>query len=108
VAWALVTSGAAAACTGLSSPDDPIAIEFVAPPASIAVADTVVLHIRVLSRSGDTIPGAPIGLLSLVDSVLTVDSALRAVIGVQAGAGRIVASSGNIISDPLAITVTTP
>jgi hypothetical protein len=103
-AWILV-----AACSGLtSSASTPVAIEFVEPPDTVAVGDTVPLHIRVLNRDGDSIPGAPVLLFSLDPDTLGVDSARLAVVGVAPGPGRVVARSGELSSNPFRIIVTAP
>jgi len=103
VAWVLL---ALAACSGLTSSDTtPIAVEFVAPPDTIAVGDTVPLHVRALNRSGDSIVGTPIALIPLAPDTLGVDSARLAVIGRLAGHGRVVARAGNLPSNPLTIVV---
>jgi hypothetical protein len=68
------------------------------------VGDTLVLRVRVLNRSGDSIPGAPVALVSL-DSLMAVDSARFAVIAKFAGTGHVVAKSGSLPSDPLPITI---
>ena len=100
---------ALAACSGLTSSDStPVAIEFVAPPDTIVVGDTVPLHILALNRSGDSIVGAPLTLFSLDTDTIAVDSARLAVIGLLAGHGRVVARSGNLPSFPLTIVVKLP
>jgi hypothetical protein len=103
VAWVLL---ALAACSGLTSSDTtPVAVEFVAPPDTIAVADTVPLHIRALNRTGDSIVGASIVLVSLTPDTIGVDSARLAVIGLLAGRGRVVARAGSLPSNALTIVV---
>jgi hypothetical protein len=96
---------AAVACSAITGGDEPVAIEFVAAPDTIGVGDTVFVAVRVLNRDGDSIPGAPVGLTSL-DTTLGIDTARQAVIGCYPGPGRVVASSGNLLSDPLRIIVT--
>ena len=81
-----------------------MAVQFVQPPDSMHVGDTVVMHVRVLNRAGDSIPGAPIVLFSQ-DSLLAVDSARFAVIAEFAGLGHVVARTGSLPSDPLAIPI---
>ena len=78
-------------------------MQFVQPPDSMKVGDTVVLHVRVLNRAGDSI-AAPVVLFSQ-DSLLAVDSALSAVIGQFAGTGHVVARTGPLPSDPLPILI---
>jgi hypothetical protein len=82
----------------------PVAVQFVQPPDSMHVGDTVVLHVRVLNRAGDSIPGAPVSLFSL-DTLMAVDSARFAVIAKYVGTGHIVARSGSLPSDPLPIPI---
>lgn len=98
----------AAACKGLTGGEtDPVAIEFVAPPESIAVGETTAVNVRVLNRSGDSIPGAAWVLVSL-DTTIGVDTARRAAIGLVAGTGRIQARTDNLPSEPFRIVVTQP
>lgn len=93
------------ACQGLTSGESvPVAVQFVQPPDSMHVGDTVVIHVRVLNRSGDSIPGAPVSLFS-VDSLLAVDTARFAVVARFPGTGRVVARSGSLPSDPLPIAI---
>lgn len=62
--------------------------------------------VRVFNRGGDSIPGAPIRLVVLDTTLLAVDSADQAVVGRAPGSNaRVVAVSGNLHSDPLAIQV---
>lgn len=68
------------------------------------VGDTVVMQVRVLNRSGDSIPGAPVVIFSQ-DSLLAVDSARLAVIAKYAGTGHVVARSGSLPSAPLPIPI---
>jgi hypothetical protein len=107
VACALAVLGTScASITG--DANAPIAIEFVtshAPPDTVEEFDTVPLHVRVRNRAGDSIPGAPVRLVSLNPDTLAIDSALLAVIGVQPGPARVVAISANLHSDPLPILV---
>jgi hypothetical protein len=60
----------------------------------------------VLNRSGDSIPGAPILLTSLNPDTLGIDTTRQSVIGIIAGLGRVVASSGNLRSEPFRIVIT--
>ncbi|MFI5207056.1 MAG: hypothetical protein ACHQX4_03470 [Gemmatimonadales bacterium] len=83
----------------------PVAVQFVQPPDSMHVGDTVVLHVRVLNRAGDSIPGAPIVLFSQDPDTMSVDSALFAVVANIVGTGRVVARSGTLPSDPLPILI---
>ena len=107
VAGALALA-AGASCSGIVSGDEPVAIEFVAPPDTVLVDDTVVMNVRVLNRAGDSIPGAPVRLIALNPDTLAVDSALQAVIGRAPGPGRVVAWSGSLPSDPFRIIVVAP
>jgi hypothetical protein len=96
------------ACTGLDGGSDPVAIEFVNPPDTILVDETTLVHVRVLNRDGDSIPGAPWTLTSLNPDTIGVDTARRAVIGLMAGDGRILATTGSLPSEPFRIVVTQP
>lgn len=106
----------AAACMGLTGGDtQAVAIEFVAPPDTIHVDSTKVVNVRVLNRSGDSIPGAVWVLLSLSPDTIGIDSARHAVIGLRwadttrhTGTGRILARSGDLPSAPFRIIVTQP
>jgi len=69
------------------------------------VGDTVVLHIRVLNRSNDSIAGAPIALFSNDPDTMAVDTARLAVVAKIVGTGRIVARSGDLPSAPLLIPI---
>ena len=82
-----------------------MALQFVNPPDSIHVGDTVVLQVRALNRDGDSIPGAVILLHSRTPDTLAVDSARGAVVGLLVGSGRVVAVSNGLPSDPLTIPV---
>ena len=105
MAWALVILGSA--CKGFTEgSDQPVAIEFVGAPDSLAVNDTAFVPVRVLNRAGDSIPGAPVVLTSLTPDTLGVDTAGQAVIGRLPGPGRLVARSGPLTSNPLLIRVT--
>lgn len=97
-------------CQGVTAAANaPVAIEFVTPagpPVQVEEFDTVVIGVRVRDQSGDTIPGAPIHLVSLTDTTVGVDSTLHyGLVGLAAGAGRVIAISGSLQSDPLAVTV---
>lgn len=69
------------------------------------MGDTVVIRVRVLNRSGDSIIGAPVELVSLNPDTLGVDNARTAVIGKIKGSGRAIARSGDLPSAPFAIPV---
>lgn len=79
-------------------------MQFVQPPDSMHVGDTLVLHVRVLNRAGDSIPGAPVSLFSL-DTLVAVDSARFAVVAKRVGIGHVVARNGSLPSDPLPIPI---
>ena len=88
-----------AACEGLTSSDSKaVAIEVVAPPDSIHVGQTIAIHVRVLNRSGDSIAGAPVHLVSLTPDTLGIDSSQTAIVGLQVGPGKFVAFSGALPS----------
>ena len=74
-------------------------------PDSIGIGDTVDVHVRALNRSGDSIPGAPIELVSLNPDTLGIDPARIAVFGIVAGTGRFIARAGNIPSIVLLIRI---
>jgi hypothetical protein len=80
-------------------------VQFVQVPDSMHVGDTLVLHVRVLNRSGDSIPGAPVALIALNPDTMDVDSARFAVVAKIVGIGRVVAKSGSLPSDPLPIPI---
>lgn len=97
-------------CKGVTADANaPVAIEFVtpqAPPVQLEELDTVVIGVRVRNQSGDTIPNSPIRLVSLAPDTVGVDSALRfGLVGLHSGAGRVVAISGTLQSDPLQVQV---
>jgi hypothetical protein len=107
-AWSLTLL--AAACTHLTTDlNAPVAIEFVALTYPfVEVGDTLPLHVRVLDRAGDSIPGAPVQLVVLDTTKLLVDGSGLAVIGLDttgAGAARVVAVSGRLRSSPFSIRV---
>lgn len=83
-----------------------MAIQVVTPPTTIAVGDTIPIHVRVLNRNGDSIIGAPVVLISLNPDTLGIDTARTAIIGRIAGVGRYVARTGTLLpSAPLPVTV---
>jgi len=87
----------------------PVAIEFVVPQGTATVEeyDTLVIGVEVLDQSGDTVPNAPIHLVSLTPDTVGVDSALHyGLLGLMAGPGRVMAVSGDLQSDPLSVSVT--
>ncbi len=75
------------------------------PPDSIAVGDTVPVGVRALNRSGDSIPGVALSLISLDPDSIAVPPGRLAVVGLVLGGGRIVATAGDLPSDPLRIRV---
>jgi hypothetical protein len=108
VACALAVLGSG--CQGLTtSAGTPVAIEFVLDrsPVSVEAQDTVIVGVRVLDRAGDTIPGAPVRVVSLNPDTVGVDSALAfGLIGLTPNAtGRVVAIADNLQSDPLSVAV---
>ena len=95
------------ACEGLtSSSTRPFAVEFVNPPTSVNVNDTVTLHAVAVNRAGDSIPGSPLVLVSLdPDTMAVLDTTALKVTGVKAGTGRLVVKAGDLPSAPLLITI---
>lgn len=86
----------------------PVAIEFATsqpPPIRLEEFDTVVVRVRVLDRAGDTIPGAPVRLVSLNPDTVAIDTVNWGLVGVRPGPARVLAMSGSLRSDPLAIQV---
>lgn len=81
-----------------------MAIDVIGLPDSIHVGDTVVLHIRALNRSGDSI-AAPIELVSLTPDFLDVDNSRQAIVGKAVGAGRAIARTVDLPSEPFTIPV---
>jgi hypothetical protein len=93
-------------CRGLVSGDStPVAVQVVAPPDSLLIGDTVPIEVHVLNRSGDSIPGAPIALVSLNPDTIGIDSARQAVVGIAAGPGQVIAKTGSLPSQPFRIVV---
>jgi len=87
----------------------PLAIEFVLPhftsTLTVQEFDTVPIVVHVLDHAGDTVPGAPVRMMSLNPDTLAADSLPLRLIGLRPGPARVIASSGNLRSDPLAVTV---
>lgn len=98
----------AAACTGLTGGDSPVAIEFVDPPDTIVVGVPTPVRVRALNRDGDSLPGAPIALVSLTPDTIAADSAQRTVTGLLAGSGRIIARVGALVTEPFRIVARNP
>jgi len=97
-------------CSSISSDvNAPLAIEFVLPhftsTLTVEEFDTVPLVVHVLDHAGDTVPGARVQLMSFAPDTLGVDTQPLGLIGMRPGHSRLVASSGNLRSDPLAVTV---
>ena len=97
-------------CSSISSDANaPLAIEFVLPhftsTLTVQEFDTVPITVRVLDHAGDSIPGARVQLASFAPDTLAVDTQPLGLIGVRPGRSRLVATSGNLRSDPLAVTV---
>lgn len=108
VACALAVLGTScASITG--DANAPIAIEFILPnfgqTLTVQEFDTVQIGVRVLDRSGDSIPGASVQLVSLNPDTLGIDSATNGLIGLRPGPARVVAVSGNLRSSALSVTV---
>jgi len=82
-----------------------VAIQIVDKPDSLHVGDTVVIHVLVMNRDGDSIPGASVALISLNPDTMGIDSARQAVIGLITGTGRVIARSSELRSDPFTILV---
>jgi hypothetical protein len=85
-----------------------VAIEFVTsqtPPLRLEEFDTVMIGVRVRNRSGDTIPGVAVRLLSLNPDTVAIDSAPLGLIGVQPGPGKVLAFAGSLASDPMNVKV---
>ncbi len=114
--WSLLF--AVSACTGITSGSTPVAIEWVSPvPSKVVVGGPpetlqVVVHDR-----ADNVLNVPVTVMSLEPNYLTVDSLARRgdtslwrVIGDSLDSGRVVArhvvaTTGNLQSIPLTITV---
>lgn len=108
VACALAVLGTR--CTSITGDANaPVAIEFVLgsnPPDTVVEEfDTVTIAVRVRARSGDTIPGAPVQLVSLNPDTVGIDSAALGLIGRIPGHARVIAISGGLQSAPLRVTV---
>ena len=85
-------------CTSLTGDATaPLAIEFVFPRFTgrftIEEFDTVPISVRVLDRSGDSIAGALVHVVSLNDTLLQVDTQPLQLIGVMPGTARLLATS---------------
>jgi len=96
-------------CTGLTSGDsDPVVIEIINPPPAIGVNDTVTIRMRALNRNGDSIPDAPVRLISENPDTLGITADSTAIIGRIPGPGRFLAAVGNLNSQTFTTTVTAP
>jgi hypothetical protein len=98
----------ALSCEGFTAgSNEAIAVQLVNPPDTILVNDTVVIQVRVLNRSGDSIPGAPVAIHSLAPDTLGVDSARMAIVGLKPGRANFVAvaRSSNLPSAPFPVVV---
>ena len=113
--WLLLV--AVGSCTGLTSGNTPVAIEFVSPvPDSVALDSTVILRVLVRDRSGAVV-SAPISVMALEPQFLRVDTAGAhdstvwfKLTGDSLDSGRvttthIVASAGTLQSIPLIVVV---
>ncbi len=69
------------------------------------MGQTIPIHVRVLNRSGDSIVGAPVVLISLTPDTLGIDTPQVALVGKIAGHGRAFARSGDLPSDPFPVVV---
>jgi hypothetical protein len=79
------------------------------PPDTIAVGDTVPITVQALNRSGDTIPGADVFLLTLTPDTIAIGPDSVSVIGVIGGGGaNLQAGVGNLRSTPFRIIVRAP
>ncbi len=76
-----------------------------APPDSLAIGQSIVIHARALNRAGDTIAAAPLQLVSLNPDTMGVDTATFSVIGKLAGTGRAIVTSGGLRSNPFLIPI---
>lgn len=108
VACALAVLGTR--CTSITGDANaPVSIEFVLtsnPPDTVVEEfDTVTIGVRVRARSGDTIPGAVVQLVSLNPDTVGIDSVAHGLIGLIPGHARVLAISGSLRSDPLRVTV---
>jgi len=88
-----------------SDESTPVAITIAALPDSIVVGETLAVQVAVLNRSGDTIPGAPVELITLTPDTLGIHPTQIAIIGKAIGPGRFIARSGNFPSAALQIPV---
>lgn len=66
------------------------------------------MTVRALDRNGDSIPGAPIALVSLAPDTISADSAQRTVTGLLPGTGRIIARYRGLTTEPFRIVVRNP
>jgi hypothetical protein len=100
-----------AACRGLTvDPGRVVALELPAPPASLAVGDTVRLAARALNALGAEISDADIDWIVVDTGAVgfTLDGDTGLVTGIAPGTGRVAAQHESLRSDPLRITVTEP
>lgn len=75
------------------------------PPDSMRVDDTLDIQVRVLNRSGDSIPGAPVELISLQPDTISIHPGRIAIVGEALGPGDIIARSGDLPSAPFRVLV---
>jgi hypothetical protein len=88
-------------CTSISGDANaPLAIEFVFPRFvgrfTVEEFDTVPISVRVLNRSGDSIPGATAHVVSFSPETLFVDTLPLQLIGRTPGVARLLATSGSL------------
>jgi hypothetical protein len=88
-------------CTSLSGDANaPLAIEFDFPRFvgrfTIEEFDTVPISVRVLDRSGDSLPGAAVRVVSLDPDTLGVDTVPLRLVGLTPGTARVLATSSGL------------
>jgi hypothetical protein len=104
-AAAALCLAAAAACSDVTASDGGIvALEIRSPlAATVEAGDTLRLRARALDRNGDSV-AADITWRT-PDATLSVDPATGLVTGVSAGAGRVQAIEGSLVSDFVTVSV---
>jgi len=84
-----------------------VALEVTVPsPATLEVGETLALSARPVNAEGDSV--AATVTWAAADPTLTVNSSTGEVTGVSPGLGRVQASVGSLISDPISFTVIAP
>lgn len=95
---------AAAGCSSLGDPGIPIAIEVTTPTLAVVdIDDTIQLRARLVDQAGDSIGGTI--RWRTPDTTVGVDSITGAIWGIFAGAGRVQAISGTLVSPLINFTV---